>query len=57
MIPLEESLGYFMYERQARTYGGTDETVEYMWNTFPEVREFWVTEALAVIGFIGVDDA
>ena len=46
-----EALGHFLFDRQARTYTNDSAYIEEMWGRW-EVREFWLDEAQAILGFL-----
>lgn len=45
-------LARFLYERQAKTYTEDMDHVRMMWETHDGVREFWIGEAEAIMGFL-----
>jgi len=51
VIPLEEALARFLFDRQARTYTADSAYIDEMWGKW-EVREFWMSEAEAILGFL-----
>ena len=51
MIPLEEALARFLFDRQAKTYTNDEAYLDEVWSKW-EVREFWMAEAEAIIGFL-----
>jgi uncharacterized membrane protein len=46
-----EALAYFLFERQAMTYTGDKDYIAKAWAKW-EIREFWMDEAEAIIGFL-----
>lgn len=46
-----EALGRFLFDRQAATYTSDKAYVDEMWSKW-EVREFWLAEAEAILGFL-----
>lgn len=46
-----EALARFLFERQAKTYTSDQAYIDEVWGRW-EVREFWIDEAGAILGFL-----
>lgn len=51
MPETQEGLAKFLFERQARTYTTDQAYIDEVWSRW-EVREFWMDEAEAILGFL-----
>lgn len=51
MPETQEGLAKFLFERQARTYTSDQAYIDEVWSRW-EVREFWMDEAEAILGFL-----
>lgn len=45
-------LARFLFNRQAKTYTEDADHIRTMWETSDGVREFWIGEAEAIMGFL-----
>ncbi len=55
---ITERIAYLLFERQAKTYADDDNIVDtaFIWQTEDGVREFWIEEATAILGWLGIKD-
>ena len=51
MPETQEALARFLFDRQAKTYTSDSAYIDEMWGKW-EVREFWMNEAEAILGFL-----
>jgi hypothetical protein len=51
MTETRDALAHFLFERQARTFTGSQDYMDQQWAKW-EIREFWIKEADAILGFL-----
>lgn len=51
MPETKEALARFLFDRQAKTYTNDQAYMDEVWSKW-EVREFWMDEAEAILGFL-----